>query len=334
MAADCGDLAPASQWLNNAEARGYPRYVITVTDPQHPQQHCYVYLYRSTTLTQTVTRDYVNYSAYTVTGGAYKLKLVRGNLITDHLELNGNGTNILDRTKVRIQQGSFSITEADLDFTEADGDWRLVHDGLVRVIIQFSAREEEGGSFITLLTLTGYNGLFHEQITLDFSSLLSTFDLFRYSADLSAAMKSATYYDANTPSGVRVDGDPDAVPATPLSPWNQASHPTLGTIVQVIDPSPLGGTPETYYKDDDSWDGQDTGDHKSYADPGVLVRSANANIVFQAWYYALGPGQPNVGATYAGYATHPLQAETSREVYSSGATPTPGHTTYLPLVTR
>ena len=115
---------------------------------------------------------------------------------------------------------------------------------------------------------------------------------------------------------------------TPFSPWNQISHPTLGSIVQVIDPTPLGGTPQTYYKDDASYDSGDTGDHKSYADPGVLVSNGGANLVFDVWYVVLPAGQPNVGAAYADAAMHPLQAHALIQERGE-ATPT---SIYLPLL--
>ena len=309
MARDCGDRATASQWIAHADARTHRRYEITVTDPLHAGERCWVYLYRSTTLSRAETTDYVDYSDYTAASESYRLTLQRANLIAEDLQLFGSETDILDRTKVRIQSGGSLINEEQLSPADPRSDWYGIRDGHVRTITHFVAYDPDSSQSSILLTLINYRDMFKERVTFDLSSLTSTLDAFRYSADLTPAMAGGTYYDANTPAGVPVDGSPDTVATTPFSPWNQVTHPTRGSIVQVIDPTPLGGTPSTYYKDDSRYDGADTGDRRSYADPGVLVTSSNANLVFDVWYSVLPAGQPNVGATYADAARHPLQAQ-------------------------
>ncbi len=327
MASDCGAQASPSQWITDADARSHRRYEIAVTDPLHPGEQCWVYLYRSTTLVKATPHDYVGYSGYIATGENYRLTMQKTNLIAESLKLLGSSTDVLDRTKVRVRSGSFTLTEAELTPADPRTDWYSIRDGDVRTITHFVAYDDETSQTYILVTLLGYPSMFHERVTYDLSSVASTLDEFRYSADLTPAMAGGTYYDANTPAGVPVDGHPDAVATTPFSPWNQVSHSILGSIVQVIDPSPLGGTLQTYYKDDSSYDSNDTGDHQSYADPGVLVTNGSANLVFDVWYYVLPAAQPNVGAAYADAATHPLQAQaTAQERVEATATPTPTST--------
>ncbi len=323
MARDCGDRAQASQWIADADARSHKRYEITVTDPMHAGERCWVYLYRSATLNKTVARDYVGYSDHTAASDAYRLTLQGNQLIAADLTFFDNTVDVLDRTKVRAKVGSFVLTEDGLIAADPRSDWYGIRDGNVRTITRFVGYDVDTGQSYILLTLLNYRDMFYEHVTFDLSDLTPTLDEFRYSADLTPAMAGGTYYDANTANGVPVDGHADAVAATPFSPWNQVSHPTLGAIVQIIDPSPMGGTAQTYYRDHESYDNDDTGDHKSYADPGVLVLGGSANLDFRVWYYVLPAGQPNVGASYAEAAMHPLQAQAvSQERAEATATPT------------
>lgn len=332
MARDCGDQAPPSQWIGDADARNHRRYEITVTNPLHAGERCWVYLYRSSTLDRAEIDDYVDYAAHVATSDQYRLTLQQANLIAEGLQLFGNQTDVLDRTKVRIQLGSTVINEEQLAPADPRTDWYGIRDGHVRTITHFIGYDPDTDIRYLSLVLVNYRNTFHERITLDLSSVNPTLDAFRYSADLTQAMAGGTYYDANTPAGVPVDGHPDAVATTPFSPWNQVSHPTLGSIVQVIDPSPLGGTLQTYYKDDSSYDSNDTGDHQSYADPGVLVTNGSADLVFDVWYYVLPAGQPNVGTAYAEAAMHPLQTQaTAQEHVEATATPELLDL-YLPLI--
>ena len=330
MARDCGEQAQTTQWISDASARSHARYEILVTDPLHPQERCWVYLYRSTTLSKSTARDYAGFNGHTASSSIYQLTMKKASLIAETLKLFGSATDVLDRTKVRVRAGGLSITEDELAPADPRSDWYSIRDGDVRAITHFVGYDDETSQTWVLLTLTNYRSMFHEHVSLDLSDVIATLDLFRYSADLSPAMAGGTYYDANTPAGVAVDGHADAVPTTPFSTWNQVSHPTLGTIVQIIDPSPLGGTPQTYYRDDGAWSSADTGDHKSYADPGVLVSQSNANLMFDVWYYILPAAQPNVGAGYAAASTHPLEAQATRQTFAS--VPQSQHALYIPLI--
>jgi hypothetical protein len=133
------------------------------------------------------------------------------------------------------------------------------------------------------------------------------------------------FYNANTPAGVPIDGNPDVIGATPLSPWWQATGAT-GTLVEIADASLVGGTQTNYYKDELTIDPDDTGDGKSYGDTGIRVDLPNPTVVYRSALFMLPPGLPNVGAMYAAYFAHPLQitAVAQRELTRI----------YLPIVIR
>jgi len=154
----------------------------------------------------------------------------------------------------------------------------------------------------------------------------------RFSMDLSPQASGSTYYDGNTPGGVTVDGSPDSVTASPAANWGQVSGET-GTVVQVSDYTEAGGTPSTYYKDNDSTDPNDTGDKLSYGDAGVKIQSPNRHFTVRSWTYVLPPSQPNVGATYQTYAMHPLEAEAREQSFAAAPTPT-ATSTGTPTPTR
>jgi hypothetical protein len=135
------------------------------------------------------------------------------------------------------------------------------------------------------------------------------------------------YYDANNPAGVTVDGIADAITITPPTRWTQVSGVT-GTIVSVSQvPAGIGGTSSTYYKDDSTIDGNDTGDQRSYGDAGFQVDDPSPGTynVLGHIYFLTGT-TANVGATYVDYYDNPLEVNV--------APFTPKWCIYLPLAMK
>jgi hypothetical protein len=132
----------------------------------------------------------------------------------------------------------------------------------------------------------------------------------RTSVDLNSAASGAIFYNRNVSGGVTIDGNPDAVAATPLSQWGQVSH-TTGRLIQVTDSTPAGGIQENFYCDNSAatlteCDGAPkTGDNASYGDTGILIGgNLNNTFTIESWLFVLPPadgGQDNVGATYVDY---------------------------------
>jgi len=325
MASDTGAQASSMSWIDDMDSQQYPRYEIALTDPLSPTQKAWIYVYRSATLSETVTTDYADFDPeqWIFTAEDYLLGIVPNKLIADRLEMNGSGIDILDRSKVRgtLEALDLHLTEDNFKLNDP-----AVRDGRVRA--WGACHQGEGFDLI----LFGYRSAFQFAVDFDFTRVFSglqTLDTLRLSADLSPTVVSSLYYDGNTPDGVPVDGQPDTVAATPAVDWWQVSG-SSGTVVQIADLSALGGITRTnYYKDDaTSKDPNDTGDGFSYSDCGIFIESPSAHVRFNLWYYILPPDQPSVGATYRDHALHPLQFAGEEQTYQ------PPHFVYLPLVLR
>jgi hypothetical protein len=340
MAMDLGD-----QPANMTELYTLPIsatwYEIEVTNPLSSTQKGWAYLVRSDTLAH-ISKDYVDYNTttrrITTDPDRYELGLASSYVGLDYLTMNGNSTDILDRAKIRavLDIGfPITLTEEALENPEIDP----VKDGPVRVILQQSVSAELGGliSEASLNTTDlAYNSLLQASTRISFT-LPGSVDLtsMRTSVDLSSAASGATFYNANTPGGVTVDGSPDMVAATPLSNWTQISH-TTGRLIQVSDPTPAGGTQKNYYCDDNSagtteCDGAPrTGDDGSYGDAGILTEgNVNPSFTIQSWLFVLPSadgGQDNLGATYKDYSFHPLSVAS----YLQGAR----STFFLPIILK
>jgi hypothetical protein len=307
MAADLGDK-PANMTELNTLPISATWYEIEVTNPLSATQKGWAYLVGSDTLTH-ISKDYVDYndSSKRIIANPYTLDFATTHIGFEDLTLNGNGIDILDRTKLRVTSALGTLTEVDLGPPD---EHVLIKDGPVRVILR--RRVNALGLASLTNTCLAYASLVHSFGDVESSLTISKA---RTSVDLSSAASGATFYNANTPGGVSIDGSPDAVTATPFSNWAQVSHPT-GRLIQVSDPTPAGGTQKNYYCDDNSagsteCDGTPrTGANGSYGDAGILIEgNVNQSFTIQSWLFVLPPadgGQDNVGATYKDYFFHPL----------------------------
>jgi hypothetical protein len=261
--------------------------------------------------------------------------------VIDYLAMNGSGVDILDRSKLRVVLdvlGPFFVDEEDL----AGPDTALVKDGPVRGILRQSAQVSPGvpGAGAGLVaTNLAYASLMRTtaQISVTLPSLVDL-SYVRMSVDFDVAASGATFYNANTPAGVAVDGSPDSVAGTPLSHWAQVSH-TTGRLIHVADPTPAGGTQENYYCDDDGVgtlecdSTPETGDGLSYGDAGISIGGGiNESFTAESSFFVLpapGGGGDNVGATYNDYHFNPLDVET--KLFTDH---TDGEMIFLPVVLK
>ena len=306
MASDLGDLSYPVQ-ITESLPISSTWYQIEVTDSLSPTLKGWAYIVRSSSLTKTFTQTYASFDAATnqITASRYVLGFASSHPGLGYLALNGSGVDILDRTKIRLETYLGTFTEDFLGPQPID----LIKDGPVRVIAR-------GG------TIIGYSSMFHSAIS---TTLPAGVTGVRLSTDFNVNAAPSTFYNANTPAGVTVDGSPDTIAPSPLSPWWEVAGGT-GTLVQVGDFSLAGGTQTNYYKDDDMIDPTDTGDQKSYGDTGLRVDVPNPTVVYQMTYFVLPADQPNVGARYGAYVAQPLQVTTTAQGRL--------HHTYLPIVIR
>lgn len=303
MGRDCGDRSASGAWIDDVNSRSFPRCEIAVIDPLNTAHRGWIYLYRSSTLSDTVLTDYVdfNFPASLFSTPVYKLGLMIAYIAGDRLELNGSGVDILDRSKYSFKPaGQDAFNE---EWAEGEDPQPEVLDGRVRAIAGYQAMG------MGLLTI-GYRSQFYDKITVDLSWSPVNLEWARASADFNEHIVPGTYYDANTPLGVPVDGIPDPVPEAPADLWQQISSAT-GTVIHTADVSLMQGTTTLYYRDSADIDPKDTGDKKSFGDMGVTVTHPIKYLYLSVTHYILPPNQPNLGAAYFSYFSHPLQVQVS-----------------------
>jgi hypothetical protein len=316
MAMDLGDQPPDTSALTGLPIS--PNwYEIEVIDPLTGKRG-WAYLVSSSTLAPTFSGDYVDYNGTTqriTAPGHYELGLATSYVGLDYLTLNGDSTDILDRTKLRAVfdagiLGTVTLTEQDLESPEIV----LVKDGPVRVIFRQAVTAEPGGPITEASLSLSTTNLAYASLLTATASISFTLPGFvdiasvRTSVDFNSAASGAKFYNARTsPGWVLIDGQPDVVAATPLSNWTQVST-TTGRLIQVSDPSPAGGTAQKNYYCDDKTAGTEcdatprTGANGSYGDAGILIEgNVNPSFTIESWLFVLESGQDNAGDKYAGY---------------------------------
>jgi hypothetical protein len=290
--------------------------------------------------TYSVTADYVSYDSdndHITSPSQYAVGFEAAHDFMDYLSLGDGSQDLLDRSKLRISGtveflGSsvpFSLSEQDL---AKDGVHAI--DGPVRVtrVSTDTIYIGPGVSIQRKVTLFAYRSLvvLPEMVTVPGDPIQTIYQ--RSSMDWNEQAAGMIFYDANNPAGVTIDGFPDVITTTPVSSWGQVTG-VSGTVVGVNNiPAELGETQSTYYKNDLTVDGDDTGDQRSYGDAGFQVYNPNPGTYTLLGYtYFLTGVTVNVRATYANYYDSPIQANVGAIPH---AAPSAKWYIYLPLVTR
>jgi hypothetical protein len=305
MAADMGDMTPPE--VSAALPISSPWYEIQATDPLSPTLVGWAYLVRTSAPIPALIEPYVAYDPETreIRTSRYALGFAEEHVGFDVLRLFGSEVDILDRTKIRLQTLLGEVTEDYLGPEPID----LIKDGPVRVVAR-------GGSVM------GYSGMVLLNLRFELPASVTAG---RVSTDWSSAASGSMLYNAVAPEGVLIDGQPDAMPAQPVSPWWQVTGPT-GTVVQVVDPSGVGGSLSNYYLDDDALNPSDPGDNRSYGDIGITAVGPNRTVTLSMGWWFLETDEPNVGLKVAAHAANPLQIKISEQWR--------GQPLFLPLVLR
>ncbi len=125
MAKDMGDQAPdGSFWIDDTSSRKYERLEIIVTDTLDNNM-AYAYVYRSNNLLPLAPETYIEYiaphpdsaGADSVIAKSYIENHKTGGIPTDWKLLDGNGEDILDRQKVRLQFKLLGLFDSELSET-------------------------------------------------------------------------------------------------------------------------------------------------------------------------------------------------------------------------
>lgn len=301
MAKDTGNRANDLNLLTALPISLTSWYELEIRDPVTPSKKGWAYLVRSTTLPNSSSGNYVDY-----TPGNLRISTTPNQYILEFapdehpgletLSLFG-GIDILDRTKLRVTQGLLEVTENFFGFIAPTE----VKDGPVRTILQQSVSIFQANLNTTYKT---YGSIVELSATVNSSIIPNNA---RSSIDFASGISPATFYNANTSGGVTINGLTDSVAETPLSRWFQVSH-SSGRLIQVTDSSLVGGTQGNYYTDDNTVD--NLGQLGSYGDSGYLFSgSINKAFTLRSSLYILPPaggGSGNVGATYESFFFNPL----------------------------
>jgi len=335
MVMDLGEQATASDWITDTHSQSYLRYEIQVSDPLNPSQLGWAYVYRSATLSPSLPTDYVSWDAANqrLVGSTYVVGFSPAvHAAMDSMELNGSGTDALDRGKIRIDATCYvygfpvplTLTEEDL---AGSLDYTPDIDGPVRA----GGGSADGSSW-------AYHSLYQSYFAMNIDDLAPpppcttlTIEQVRLSSDwldpTTTGMAPATYYDNNSGAGVAIDGAPDSVPPAPVTTWKQVSG-GQGSIVQVVEVTVGAGQLANYYLDDQTVDPDDTGDGRSFGDAGFAVDDPAGQVCAETLTFFLDPDLPNMGLTYQSYYANPLEVVVAAQGYELH------YYVYAPLVSR
>ena len=279
---DGGDTVTIAAWIDDAESQTHPRLEITVTDPIEGDATV-AYLYRSSTLPDTLTATHVDYDAGLdqISTDTYLVGHDNATWFWDELRLRdgvGFTDDYMDREKTRLRGYFFFQTwvRTEQDMTPISRD---VKTGPVRVIRE---TESEFTVFGTNSSWSGNKHFYGAYLTNPRDSFeipaLGGLNLVRQSYDLNPGVVDvieSSEYNSSLP----VDGVPDG--ATTSLTYEEMTDfwvkigITDGALIQVSDFQGLSNTNDIYHYDNaggGSADGlADTGDMVSYGDIGLLM---------------------------------------------------------------
>jgi hypothetical protein len=309
MAMDAGAWADSPS-LDVGGTAITPTYVITLTDPVSDTR-AWAYAFCSDALARTFATDYVSYDSgddRITSPGRYVIGFNATYAFQDYLTLGSSSLDLLDRHKLRAAGTvlGFPVSADEQDFTK-DGVHAI--DGPVRVTrVSTSTFDVLGEATEITANLFAYRGLVVHPATTIVPGDPFEISYYRASIDWNEQASGMTFYDANNPAGVTIDGITDTITISPPTRWTQIAGVT-GTVVNVSHiPAGLGGTQSTYYKDDSVVDSGDTSDQRSYGDAGLQVNDPNPGVyTILGHVYFLTGAVTNVGAVYVDYYDNPLQ---------------------------
>ena len=325
MAADLGDMATTYAWPDDADSRNHSRYEVHVTNPLHPSEEGWVYVYHSVTLAPTFA-PYVTWSSAstTITADTYILGYTPSvHLGIDSLQLNGYAGDVLDRSKFRLKGecwndnvwDKFRVTEESEEVLDT---WDPP-DILGPVRVGGGTSEEQSWAYASMFEA---RSVFRPAEVDPEDCEDYRYNYFQATEDWQnpavSGMAPMLYFDSNTPVGVMVDGAFDSIPQAPLATWRQVSG-LKGSVVEVIDIDGGGAAVYNYYLDLNEEEPTDTGDLRAFADAGFWVFEPANPVLISTAHYILDPLEPNVGSTYQQYRLHPLQATAAVQDFSDPA---------------
>lgn len=346
MAGDAGDTARAYQWIDDEDSRQYGRYQIQVTNPDDPLNQKYIYIYRSTTLTQDPNLPvYMHYipASGSATDTVHAVGYTEGHTPRDGngkgggipntwkipMSAGGNGLDILDRQKARVNGDYYTL----YDFKMAEPD--LIDKGIkyktgpIRIIREILYEAEFQGIPITVGTFK--NRYYpYKVVGLGTNKVLTSeygISLVRQSFDLNANAVGMLFNNRDNVDIV-IDGDggvgPKTIYPSPDVTWYLCSgNPGSFVMINEFTP-PSGADYSLYYYDNMDANGNtadntsDTGDRRAYGDAGIKFEGQKLEGGFSLPYttYFLPKNQPRAtGEIIADQYQNPLTVRYSSHGY-------------------
>lgn len=343
LAAEAGDYAPPTSWLEDDDSKQYVRYEFELINPDAPLTRKYVYVFRSSTYAHApdLPKYYIKYdpatssASDTVRAAAY-LEGHNSKGIPDVWRIADStgsyGPDILDRQKARAN-GKYRYLFITIDYKMTEDD--LIVDklnykrGPIRVIRDIVYKTKISGIDVNLGTFQ-YRYYPYRIVALGANKTLDTdygVKLLRQSFDLNenaVGMRFTNPYNSN----ILIDGIPDSISGTiqpsPTMNWYSYSG-TPGTVVLLNEyTTPENATDTLYYHESltgGTADGtSDTGDSRSYGDAGILFQGSKMKGAISLPYiaYFLPYQEPSaIGESLAYQAQHPLSRVTSLHSYTA-----------------
>ncbi len=279
---DGGGAAIASAWVDDAASQAHPRLEISVSDPVEGDATI-AYLYRSSTLPDTLTAAHVAYDAGLdqISADEYRSGYHDTLWFWDELRLRdgaGYTDDYMDREKTRLR-GYFLFqtwTQTEQDMSPVT---RSAVVGPVRVIRYTLSQFSLFGIDSDWSGIKHFYGAYMTNPRSDFEvPLLGGLNRVRQSYDLLPGV-TGVVESTESNAALPVDGTPDA--ATTSLTYAEMSDLWFkigvadGALIQVVDFQGLSDVNDVYHHDDaggGSADGlPDTGDMVSYGDIGLLM---------------------------------------------------------------
>jgi hypothetical protein len=326
MPTGTGDRAPTDKWI---EGSANVRLELEVTDPLTKEKG-WLYLFRHVPNPPKLA-PHVRYVRGLETVGSdtvYATSYIEAHdtqgwfTNTRILPPYGDGVNILDRQKVRVE-GKIGIV-ITVKLNESDNvKYRYVRSGggPVRVLREYGIKIDvppfgtidSTGSFFTQYFPFSFS-FGAQNVKIPTLSGLSV-NTVRQSVDLNERAIGMMFFNAFNPSGFNVDGNPDSpINKTITDPPNGLNWLMItgnqGTIVTLMNIPLIGTKRELYYNDDLRVNNEDTGDKKSYGDTGISISSPalGSSFSFDFTTYYVDKNQPgSAGDQFKQRALNPLQ---------------------------
>ncbi len=267
-------------WINNDDSKNYSRLKMLLYDPVENDSNV-VYLYRSSTIGDTISTTYITYYSENdeIFTTNYKMGFDSDKKFWDELRINEDGSysnDLIDRQKTRIKGkigfSSYSLTENDYNLTDF-----FYKAGKIRVSIK---TEGEFSVLGVSQQVTGigqfYKSFFaapDNEIDIHYSV-----SMLRNSIDLTADAIGSIVSDENNDS-LSVDGSSDPVVNDDISVSRTSNYWVKmkfsnSSLVTVGNFSGISNTNKLYYYDNSSGgagdETSDTGDMVSYGDIGLM----------------------------------------------------------------